>query len=51
MGFVEGDEPEARGYCRDTISLPLYPGLAEVEQGIVVDSYGRSWSMDAPRRD
>ncbi|MFO7640660.1 MAG: UDP-4-amino-4,6-dideoxy-N-acetyl-beta-L-altrosamine transaminase [Candidatus Competibacteraceae bacterium] len=37
MGFAEGDYPEAERYYREAISLPLYPGLAEAEQDVVVE--------------
>jgi UDP-4-amino-4,6-dideoxy-N-acetyl-beta-L-altrosamine transaminase len=36
LGFAEGDFPEAEGYARSAISLPLYPGLQEHEQERVV---------------
>jgi UDP-4-amino-4,6-dideoxy-N-acetyl-beta-L-altrosamine transaminase len=36
LGFAEGDFPEAEGYARNAISLPLYPGLQEHEQERVV---------------
>jgi len=36
MGFRFGDFPEAERYYRETISLPLYPGLSEAQQDHVV---------------
>jgi UDP-4-amino-4,6-dideoxy-N-acetyl-beta-L-altrosamine transaminase len=36
LGFSEGDFPEAEAYARNAISLPLYPGLQEQEQELVV---------------
>jgi UDP-4-amino-4,6-dideoxy-N-acetyl-beta-L-altrosamine transaminase len=36
LGFTEGDFPEAEAYARNAISLPLYPGLQELEQARVV---------------
>ena len=36
LGFAPGDFPEAESYARSAISLPLYPGLTEHEQGRVV---------------
>jgi len=32
MGFAEGQCPEAEAYASSAISLPLYPGLGEMEQ-------------------
>ena len=32
MGFAEGQFPEAEGYARSAISLPLFPGLSSDEQ-------------------
>jgi len=36
LGFQEGDFPEAEAYGSNAISLPLYPGLKEVDQQRVV---------------
>lgn len=36
LGFSEGDFPQAEAYAHNSISLPLYPGLKEEEQGKVV---------------
>jgi UDP-4-amino-4,6-dideoxy-N-acetyl-beta-L-altrosamine transaminase len=35
MGFTEGSFPEAERYYAEAMSLPLYPGLDEVQQGTV----------------
>lgn len=32
LGFAQGDFPNAEGYARSAISLPLYPGLDENDQ-------------------
>jgi UDP-4-amino-4,6-dideoxy-N-acetyl-beta-L-altrosamine transaminase len=37
-GFAPGDFPEAERYYARAISLPLYPGLSDAEQGSVVDA-------------
>lgn len=37
LGFSEGDFPEAEFYASNAISLPIFPGLQEDEQGRVVD--------------
>src|SRR6185369_4779134 len=36
LGFRDGDFPVAEGYYREAISLPLYFGLSEEDQGKVV---------------
>lgn len=36
LGFRAGDFPEAEQYYREAISLPLFPALADAEQGLVV---------------
>ena len=36
FGFSEGDFPEAEAYAHNAISLPLYPGLQEIDQKRVV---------------
>ena len=36
LGFKEGDFPEAEAYASNAISLPLYPGLEDIEQHRVV---------------
>ena len=38
LGFGPGDFPVAEAYARSAISLPLYPGLTEVEQDQVVQA-------------
>ena len=38
LGFREGDYVEAEAYATNAISLPLFPGLQEVEQNRVVES-------------
>jgi len=37
IGFSDGDFPEAEKYYREAITLPLFPGLTEFEQGKVVN--------------
>ncbi|MAU77333.1 MAG: UDP-4-amino-4,6-dideoxy-N-acetyl-beta-L-altrosamine transaminase [Crocinitomicaceae bacterium] len=37
LGFSEGDFPEAEFYASNAISLPIFPGLQEDEQGRVVN--------------
>ena len=37
LGFSSGDFPETETYAQNAISLPLYPGLQENEQRMVVD--------------
>ena len=36
LGFKQGDFPEAEFYSNNSISIPLFPGLKEVEQDYVV---------------
>ena len=38
LGFTKGDFPQAERYYAEAISLPLYPGLSEVEQDHVISS-------------
>jgi len=38
LGFQEGDFPEAEAYASSAISLPLYPGLQEVDLQRVADA-------------
>ena len=38
MGFKAGYCPEAEQYHRDTLSIPIYPGLSSAQQEHVVDS-------------
>ncbi len=38
IGFQSGDFPEAERYYQDAISIPLYYGLTNKEQDIVIDS-------------
>lgn len=37
LGFAEGQFPEAEAYGTRAISLPLFPGLSEIDQERVVD--------------
>jgi dTDP-4-amino-4,6-dideoxygalactose transaminase len=32
LGFADGQFPEAEAYATSAISLPLFPGLTDVEQ-------------------
>ena len=36
MGFRAGYCPEAERYHRETVSLPMYPGLSATDQGHVI---------------
>lgn len=36
LGFKEGDFPESEAYANDAMSLPLFPGLQEKDQTLVV---------------
>lgn len=36
LGFKEGDFPESEAYAQDAMSLPLFPGLQEKDQLLVV---------------
>jgi dTDP-4-amino-4,6-dideoxygalactose transaminase len=38
LGFAEGQFPEAEAYATSAISLPLFPGLTDVEQVRVVQA-------------
>lgn len=42
MGFAEGQFPEAESYASSAISLPLFPGLTEIDQGRVSTALGES---------
>lgn len=44
MGFAEGDYPEAERYYREAISLPLYSGLTDRDQQVVVEAL--QWVID-----
>ena len=44
MGFAEGDYPETERYYREAISLPLYPGLTDRIQQVVVEAV--QWVID-----
>jgi len=37
MGFKNGDFPKAERYYSQAISLPMYPGLSEIDQNKVVE--------------
>lgn len=41
MGFKSGDFPEAERYYAEAISLPMYQGLSESQQDMVVDAWKR----------
>ena len=38
MGFANGQFPEAEDYARSAISLPLFPGLSELDQQRIVST-------------
>lgn len=40
LGFSDGQFPEAEAYGREAITLPLYPGLSDADQGRVADTLG-----------
>jgi UDP-4-amino-4,6-dideoxy-N-acetyl-beta-L-altrosamine transaminase len=42
MGFAAGHCPEAERYHRETISLPMYPGLADEQQAYVIAALERA---------
>jgi dTDP-4-amino-4,6-dideoxygalactose transaminase len=37
MGFKEGDFPQAENYYKKAVTLPLYPGLSEVDQDFIIN--------------
>lgn len=38
MGFRSGDFPQAERYYSDAISLPIYPGLSESQQDLIIQA-------------
>ena len=40
LNFKEGNFPRAEAYSNDAISLPLFPGLQDIDQQRVVDTLG-----------
>lgn len=42
MGFAVGDYPVAETYFSNAITLPLYPGLSNVNQNMVIDTLGEA---------
>jgi len=42
MGLAEGQFPEAESYASSAISLPLFPGLTEIDQVRVFTALGKS---------
>lgn len=38
MGFVQGYCPEAENYFATALSLPMYPGLTEAQQDVVINT-------------
>lgn len=42
MGFKEGSFPEAERYYSEAISIPIYPGLKDVEINLVLDTLKES---------
>jgi UDP-4-amino-4,6-dideoxy-N-acetyl-beta-L-altrosamine transaminase len=42
LGFADGDFPEAEGYYREAMSLPMFSGLSEERQGEVVEALRRN---------
>lgn len=38
LGFKRGDFPQAEAYYEEAISLPLYPGLSDAEQDLVIQA-------------
>jgi UDP-4-amino-4,6-dideoxy-N-acetyl-beta-L-altrosamine transaminase len=47
LGFAEGQFPEAEAYASSAISLPLFPGLTETDQGRVFTALGQSLQLQA----
>lgn len=45
FGFKYGDFPEAERYYQQAISLPLYPGLSELDQDYVVTTLKEFFSL------
>jgi UDP-4-amino-4,6-dideoxy-N-acetyl-beta-L-altrosamine transaminase len=46
LGFKPGYCPEAEQYYKETISLPIYPGLTEADQQKVIDTLRESLNHD-----
>lgn len=46
LGFTPGQFPEAERYGEEAISLPMFPGLTEVEQDTVVRALGELLGCD-----
>ena len=42
LGFKAGDFPEAEQFHREAITLPIYPGLTQPEQELVIDTLASS---------
>lgn len=45
LGFQPGDFPLAEMYYSRAITLPLYPGLSEAQQDLVVDALGAALAL------
>jgi dTDP-4-amino-4,6-dideoxygalactose transaminase len=39
LGFTEGEFPESEQYYREAISLPMFHGMTEAQQNMVVDVF------------
>jgi len=50
LGWAPGDFPQAERYYQHCLSLPLYPGLEEEEQGYVMDSLREALAATRPAR-
>ena len=44
MGFQEGDFPESEAYANNAISLPIYPGLEELDQQRIVEALAEQFA-------
>lgn len=42
LGFKRGYCPEAESYYRETISIPMFPGLTDFQQGRVIEQIGEA---------
>jgi dTDP-4-amino-4,6-dideoxygalactose transaminase len=47
LGFAKAQFPEAESYASSAISLPLFPGLTEIDQGRVSTALGQSLQEQA----
>lgn len=50
LGFFKGQFPEAEKYYDECMTLPLFPGMRELEQDTVIDSLRKALSGDIDSR-